>query len=390
MPYGSLLRDEIVTKASYPTSGERISVCHVASGDCWGGAESQIAALLAALLSYPELELSAVLFNDGELANRLRSSGIPVTVISEAKHSFGQVLGRLRAALKPMPSIIHSHGYKANLLSVAVSGIKHRTRLIRTQHGLPEPFSGLRGLKHQILQELDLLAARYMSDCTVCVSKELQTHMLGKIGPKKLAVVPNGIRLDVIGEENISRVADELGIDRARFVIGTIARLAPIKRLDIFLGVAKSMQTLLADVQFLIAGDGSELGKLEERARSLQLQNVKFLGFRNDVRTLLGCMDLFLMTSDHEGMPTAPMEALSAGVPVVARAVGGLPEIVRHGIDGILIDSNSPELIAEECATLLTAKTRLATMKTNARDNSAEFNITRTAERVMNLYMNII
>ncbi len=143
-------------------------------------------------------------------------------------------------------------------------------------------------------------------------------------------------------------VLSELGWPRESFVIGDVAALEDHKGhvdlIDAFaLVVAKNDTARLA-----LIGDGSRRGELEARAAQLHLSDrVRFLGHRTDIPRLLSALDLFAMTSRQEGLCTSILDAMSAGVPVVATDAGGIPEIVRDGETGRLAPRENPAAIAE-------------------------------------------
>jgi L-malate glycosyltransferase len=339
-----------------PLETAKISVCHIVSGDLWAGAEAQVAALLKSLSCNPAFRLSAILLNQGRLSEELRKSGLEVKVIPETENSFISVLREATKFLRDRPvHILHSHRYKENLLAALLARRCHIPVVIRTQHGAPEPFGGLKALKQTALQGLDRLVARYATDSVVSVSAELKRSLARHVSADKIALIPNG--LDTTSVSSCLSQAEaktQLGIPVESPVIGYAGRLVPIKRLDIFVAAAQEIRNRFPEARFVIAGDGSEMPALQRAARAMGLEDrFLFLGHRDDIYDVLRAFDVFVLASDHEGLPIVLLEALHMQVPVVARRVGGIPEVVEHGMSGLLVDSPDPRALAEVCIKLL-------------------------------------
>lgn len=333
-----------------------ISVCHVASGDRWAGAEVQIAALTKALARRGQFDLSAILLNEGRLAQEIRSCGILVKIIPESARSFLGVLREAKAFLREkVVQVLHSHRYKENILAGLLARQCNVPVLVRTQHGLPEPFRGVRDVRQRFLQRLDLFVARRATDCVISVSEEMRCELALLIPDRKIRVIPNGIDLEFVRSEFSPQQAKRrLGIPEEARVVGVASRLDPIKRLDLFLAAARETARHLPGARFVIAGEGGEEAGLRRQARELGLEaEVSFLGHRNDVYDVIRSFDVLVLCSDHEGLPTVLLEALQLGVPVVARRVGGIGEVIENQRTGVLLDSADPSALAEACLRLL-------------------------------------
>src|SRR5512146_3166253 len=168
----------------------RISVCHIASGDLWAGAEVQISILRKALAQRPELTLHAILLNEGRLATELRSCGIGTEIIPEARNSFRNILSRAAEYLSGRGvQVLHSHRYKENLLATALHlrcGIPY---LVRTEHGWTEPTFGARKLKHAAVRTLDRLAAKRYANLIISPSEDLRKKIVGFADSGKIVTV---------------------------------------------------------------------------------------------------------------------------------------------------------------------------------------------------------
>jgi len=165
-------------------------------------------------------------------------------------------------------------------------------------------------------------------------------------------VIHNGIDLDKpVQARHEIRHALALG-DRP--TVGIVARLAPVKNHDLLLRAWKRLLEVVPEAVLLVIGDGSQAQRLEGLRQDLALGNsVRFLGFRNDVSELLQALDVFVLCSLSEGLSLTLLEASSMGIPIVATDVGGNPEVVKDGMNGILVASESEIELANSLARLL-------------------------------------
>lgn len=334
----------------------RISVCHVSAGGAWSGAEVQVATELRALSKCPEIALHAIILQEGRLAHELRSAGIDVQVASEQQESFLQVLSESSKFVKSRKiQVLHSHNYKENLLALLLSRFCEVPHLVRTEHGHPEPYSVVRNLKHWCVLGVDRLAAKYTAVRIVSVSSDIGEYWKRHADPRRVTV-SNAVDLErVTSTFSPSEAKRRLGIAGDSFVVGTAARLESIKRHDLFVATAKYLAERLPKSKFVVAGGGRQKDSLQRLILESGLQErLALLGERNDVYDVLRAMDVLLICSDHEGIPMVLLEAMALGVLVVARKVGGMPEVIEDGINGILVHSDSPEDLGHACLSIFT------------------------------------
>ena len=200
----------------------------------------------------------------------------------------------------------------------------------------------------------------------------------------------------------------ELGIDLARFaaagaaaapggtraagahgaVVGTVARLAPQKGLDVLIDAVPLVLARRADARFVIVGDGEERAELEARATAVGVAGrVAFLGARDDVPEQLATLDVFVLPSRFEGLCLAVIEAQAAGVPVVATPVGGIRETVVPGETGLLVPVDDPGALAAAILTLLDDPALAAHLAGEAQRRAlARFAVEPMVERTVALY----
>ena len=333
-----------------------MNVCHLASGDLWAGAEVQLATLLAELARDDRLRLSAIFYNSGILADRVREIGIPVWVFDERKHNSLRLLHETRKILRQERiDILHTHRYKENILggvAAKISGVKH---LICTVHGMSEPFSGFRRLKASAYGFLNDLVLRLLMDSVVTVSHDIRRKLSRRLKPAKLVTIHNGIDLDrLCAGRDPRQVRDALGIGADDPVIGSVGRLTPVKGYPALLRACRLLRERRPNLRLVLVGDGPERKPLERVADQLGIrEQVVFCGFHPQPAEIVAALDVFVLSSLHEGISMSLLEALALGVSVVVTDVGGNPEVVRHGETGLLVPPQDDQALADACGILL-------------------------------------
>jgi glycosyltransferase involved in cell wall biosynthesis len=182
-------------------------------------------------------------------------------------------------------------------------------------------------------------AARYCSRL-FCVSKDIAAD-LGerRIVPRgKLVVLLNGIDTKHISRPtNAKALRRSLGIPPEAPVIGTVGRLNPVKCQDLLILAFDSIRAHFPQAHLILVGDGPARDALRALIAQLQLErSVHLIGYQAEPERYLQVMDVFALTSSLEGLPLAILEAWAVGLPVIASAVGGVPELINHGHNGLL------------------------------------------------------
>ena len=277
-------------------------------------------------------------------------------VAGEDQKSFLQVLSECSKFVKSRNvQVLHSHNYKENLVALLLSRFCKVPYLVRTEHGHPEPYSVIRNPKHWCVLTADRLAAKYATARIVGVSADIGEYWKRHGDPRRVTV-SNAVDMEgVISSFSAAEAKRLLGIRADSFVVGIAARLESIKRHDLFVATAKYLAEILPNANFIIVGGGRQRGSLEQLILQSGLQKrVTLVGERNDVYDVLRAMDILLICSDHEGIPMVMLEAMALKVAVVARKVGGIPEVIQDGVNGILVPSDSPEDLGGACLTIFT------------------------------------
>jgi glycosyltransferase involved in cell wall biosynthesis len=195
------------------------------------------------------------------------------------------------------------------------------------------------------------LASR--STALIAVSPQVRDDLVGLgVAPReRFVVIRLGIELDerVSGEQNGRAEGRRyLGISDDRFAVGWIGRMTAVKRTDDVLVAFKELRDSGVDAMLCMVGDGPDRLQLERRAHELGImREVLFLGYQEEVASFYAAFDALVLPSSNEGTPVSVIEALAAERPVVATRVGGVPDVVRDGEDGFLVEAGETGDLAD-------------------------------------------
>lgn len=368
-------------------------ICHVMTADLWAGAEVQLATT-ASYLSRTDLDVTAVLFNDGRLAAELRRLGIDVTVIDEARHNSLAIVASLtRFLIERRIDVVHTHRYKDTVLGTIAAKLAGVPHVIRTVHGLREPMAGWNRIKFGAYERLDNFILRAAADRVIAVSNRMAGTLIANgFKSSRVTTIHNGIDLaKSIASRSAGDMKRALGVTDASIVFGTAGRLSPVKGHDTFIKAARLILDKVPGARFVFAGDGP----LETNLKALAARSgvdgaCVFLGARSDINDVIAAFDVLVLPSLSEGLPMAVLEGMAAGKAVVASRVGGLPEVIQHGTSGLLVPPADAQALASACVDLATDREWASRMGTEAkRVVAAEFSHERGAAAVVDLYRSI-
>jgi glycosyltransferase involved in cell wall biosynthesis len=242
----------------------------------------------------------------------------------------------------------------------------------------------------RLLESWALSRARIITVNSTAAIEFTSRYYLASRG--KMRLVPNGVELlrPSLTDRGTARL--ELGLDERGPVVLGLFRLSPEKNLEMFCRVAEAAFEDLPHGCCLIAGDGPERGWLENRVASSPRPEIfRILGSRDDVPLLLSASDVLLLTSRTEGMPNAVLEAMSAGLPVVATGVGGLTDLVREGETGFLFEpDDAAGLTTALRRLLLDGQERRQLGDRAERRVAEEFSIERMVETYESIYEQLL
>lgn len=257
------------------------------------------------------------------------------------------------------PHIVHTHTAKAGALGRLAAILCGVPIVVHTYHGhvLRGYFSPAKTAVYRAIERLLALGTDRLLTVTDRVGQELQALAVGR--PAQYRTLPLGFDLSplLVAERRRGELRAELRVGDAPLV-GIVARLVPIKAHEVFLAMAVRVRHAYPTAVFLIVGDGELRVALEQRAGELGLTGaVRFLGWRADIDRLYADIDVVALTSRNEGSPVALIEALAAGAPVVSTEVGGVADVVQHGVTGLLAPMDDDAELARHVVTLLGDRT---------------------------------
>jgi glycosyltransferase involved in cell wall biosynthesis len=258
------------------------------------------------------------------------------------------------------PHILHTHTAKAGAigrLAAALAGDARPPIIVHTYHG-----HVLRGyfdpVRTALFRMIETALAR-ISTVLIAVSPQVRDDLvqMGVAPREKFAVVRLGIGLEerIPAEQNGDRAETrrQLGVPEGRFVVGWVGRMTGIKRTDDVLLGFRKLREQGVDAVLCMVGDGPDRDQIELRARELGIvKHTLFLGYQEEVAPYFAAFDAMVLPSANEGTPVTAIEALAAGRPVVATRVGGVPDVVREGEDGFLVEAGDTDALAERLARL--------------------------------------
>ena len=315
----------------------------------WGGAQ-HIVYLLACHFS-SDFKVTVACGGDGLLISRLAEKNIPVIVLRALRRNPSlwrdtQVLGALyRMMRKGRFDLVHAHSSKAGLLGRLAARAAGVPSVVFTSHGWP--FSQGRSFwKRSLLAFLERLAG-YLTNSIVCVSEyERQLALKCKVArSRKLVTIHNGLPLQTGRSLGRTTVRWEIGLAESDVAITMIARLSPPKDPGTLLQA--SLRLPRAGWKMLLVGDGPLSLRAADFIGAHGLSDrVRLMGARTDIVDLLAASDIFVLSSRSEGLPLAIIEAMMAGLPVVATRVGGVAELVEDGVTGYLVSPRDPAALA--------------------------------------------
>ncbi len=358
---------------------------------------------LLAGLRREECDVQLLCLGVGGLAEEAARRGLPVEVLPMANPWDLRVLPDIRRRLTGGAwDVVHTHGMRANQpVRAIMRTLRRRPAVFTTVH------SDL-ALDYPLLQAwayvaLDRLTAGEV-DGFFCVSAELAGRLAARGVPRRrIHVVYSGIEArpapygdggavetpHVPGTRRLEETSPPGDASRpATSIIGTVARLVAVKDLGLLLETARLLASRRPGLRVLVIGDGPERAALERQAATLGLERI--VEFRGEVRPVwpaLAELHVYVLTSRSEGVPISVLEAMSAGLPVVATSVGGLPEVIQEGVTGYLVERSAPRaaiatLLAERIETLLADQDLRAQMGAAGRRSVNETFSTAAAARL--------
>ncbi len=321
---------------------------------------------------------------DGDLGDALDSISVQRIPVSGRDISFSLSftleLFKLIKSLKP--DVVHTHSCLSGRLAAKSLGVP----VIYTKHGEVLDSSG------NFVKRLGYKwASMLLSDRVIAISNHVAQQLIELgVNPAKITVIYNGIQISEFKPKNFDQTYNQK--ERDEITIGTLARLDPVKRLDVLIEAARIVVNSLPEARFVIGGAGPMEQALLQKIQDLKLETyVKMVGFVEDVPAFLAGLDIFALSSDSEGLGLAVIEAMAQGLPVVATAVGGVIEVVQDNVTGFLVPPGNPRDMAQCLVRLAIDPQMAAHMGRNGRKRVEElFDAKVMAQKTVEVYEEVV
>lgn len=308
-------------------------VLHIIKGLGRGGAERLLVSTIRQHSQQYRFDVVYFLPWKDQLVNSLTGLGCQVTCLSASNVLF--MLLKLPALCKLIKSrqydILHGHlpwsGIMARLAG-KVTGVT----VVYTEHNIFSKYKLLTRLFNRLTMEWQRVV--------IAVSQEVAEALHAEVKPTvEVCTVANGVDTQEFDPSKFSGslLRKEFQLPPDAIIVGTVTVFRPQKRLDRWLRIASTLSEKFPSLYFVIVGDGLLREVLKGQAASLVESNrLLFAGIASAPERWLACMDIYLMSSDFEGMPVALLEAMSMGIVPVVTRVGGIPTMIKHGTEGFL------------------------------------------------------
>lgn len=317
------------------------------------------------------------------------SRGLPLEIIRMRPGFNIYAAGKiLRYARSNNFEILHSHGYKPNILMGLFPRSIRKIPLICTIHG----WTNTKSLSKMTLYEwLDRRLLKYF-DAVVVVNKLMVTDprlISAKVSESRLYVVENGIRLNVMNNHQNNAKSNLLDkFAGGSFIIGAIGRISNEKGYEDLIESVRMLRDKGHDVKAIIIGEGTLLNELQDKVSQLDLHNhVLFPGYMENAKNYFRYFNVFVISSLTEGMPITLLEAMHAGVPVVATRVGGIPDMIVNEKSGYLVPPKEPYAIASAIEHIINNPETIAPLVKNAGERLLQrYSSEIMAKKYMDIY----
>ena len=319
-----------------------------------GGAEQ----LLAGSIPYLDrdrfdYEVGYLLPWKTDLVSRFEDAGVPIHCLKRKGNIDPMLVPQLVGLFRRRQvDLVHTHSPYAAVASRLASKLSGVKALVHTEHNMLPSYNPATRVLHRLTTR--------MGHSVIAVSREVEQSILDTrlFKPKALRVIPGGIDPNRLkGFATSADVRRELGIPAGHRVVGNVAHLRWQKGHGYLLQAAQRVLRKHPKTIFVIVGREKVPGyqkELEDQARELGIDDrVIFTGFQADPLRIVANFDVFLMSSIHEGLPIALLEAMALEKPPVVTAVGGIPEVIEDGDDGLLVEPKNPTALAEQVSRLL-------------------------------------
>ena len=367
----------------------------------WGGAQKYVFDLAQNLAEKFDITVAAgTTRNSQELFDKLQALNIKTKTLRHLKraispwHDFLAILELKNFLQQNHFDIVHLNSSKAGVIGSLAGHFSKKTKIIYTAHGWvylePLPF-----YKRRLYLLMEKIACRWRDYTIVLSEKEKEIGKQNKTACQNTTIViPNGIDLEKItfldkkdAEEKLSSFTASIKLESNNLIIGTIANFYKTKSLDLLLSTFEKNRQKNPACRLIIFGDGPERKNIETIIKKLNLErDVILAGALPNAHQYLKAFDVFVLPSIKEGFPYSILEAMAAGLPIIATKVGAIPEILTNEKDCLLIDPNNQSQLIQALEQLINNETLRDSLGKNALEKVKQYNLKNQIEKTASLY----
>ena len=372
----------------------RTKVCYVIDNLSFRGGE-RVFAQLATGLDRSRYAVTVACSPGGAFVELLQASGIPVVPFNmRPQFNLLALVGLAHFLRRERPDIVHCQGRgdPYGRIAATLAGVPFvlsTTAMIHSRYWVANP---LRKLTYHLIDRV----TDPMVDHWLVLNQHAVDILCADHGVPgdRISIIPNGIEAEryALGLVARQKLRDELGLPADTPLVGGVGRLTWQKG---FTHLIEAMPEILAvhpETHLVLAGDG-ELGEdLQRQAADCGVAGrCHFLGFRDDVPGIMAALDIFVLPSLAEGMPMVLLEAMAAGVPVIATHIPGVVDLIENGVDGLLVPPQDAEVLSRAAGRLLADRRVAQQLAAMGRDKvRRRYGVRRMVEQTERLYESLI
>jgi glycosyltransferase involved in cell wall biosynthesis len=364
-------------------TSKKIKLTHIICSFGYGGAERLLIDLIENT-DRKKYEISVLgVVSGGPLVKNLELLGVKVLIVGKkTKIGLLTIFKIYQYLKKEKPQIVHTHLFAGDTwgrISAILAGVPV---IVSTEHST--------NFDENIIKRLVKKNLSYFTDEIIAISETVKSHSqkYDWIKPKKIKVIYNGIDL-----EKFSLIDSRPGWDENEVKIGFVGRIEESKGTEYLIKAFSEINksSLKLEIKLKIIGDGSQRKNLEAMSERLGLKKrVEFLGTKDNQKEIYQEMDILAIPSLWEGLSITALEAMAAGVPIIASNVGGLREIVKNKKTGLLVEPRNPEALAEKIIWAAENYNLMRQMAEEAKKEVENFDIESKAKEYEKVYERLL
>jgi len=371
---------------------KKINLMHIAEGKNWAGIEAHIFSLLSESINMTEInDVRLVSLYDGLLKQKLMNIGFKACNLPYRKNNKCAVIFQLKKQIENFEvNVLHTHGYLASIIGILATLITtRRVHMVLTFHQRAETH---KSWKLNLYVKIMIILVKLVRASVIAVSADVKKSAVQKfkINKDTITVIHNGI--DFRLKNGFEKDKTTLGLDPKKYTIGIVGRLVHGKGHFFFIELATALAKERDDIEFVILGDGP----LKEEVDKLIIkrgmtERIRLMGHKDNILDYINSLTIMLMCSDHEGIPYVLLEAMMLRKPVVSTWVGGIPEVINNGFNGILVKPGDIKKMKKKLLELIEEPSKMILLGNNGYNTVKEkFSSYNMCRNTVNLYMKLI